>query len=180
VQRGGLRNTSGREGGDAYWGWNGDTGGDADGEDGDHLTGLIRLPPVCRPRDLTLQSHIRRQLYSSLALQLSASPLPLTSSHTPLAIPPFCELTTTGYTAEILQSAQALSDHAARTGPQAGKIEKEDVELAIQMRRRYEFVEAPPRDVSTCRAVGQRSVGRKAWGKDLVDVGEASGAADDV
>ena len=46
----------------------------------------------------------------------------------------------------MLQQAQALADHAARPGP--GKIEKEDVELAIQLRRRHEFVEAPPRDVS--------------------------------
>ncbi|WOO83584.1 Transcription initiation factor TFIID subunit 9 [Vanrija pseudolonga] len=50
------------------------------------------------------------------------------------------------YTADVLQSAQALADHAARTGPQSNRIEKEDVELAIQMRRRYEFFEAPPRD----------------------------------
>jgi hypothetical protein len=55
---------------------------------------------------------------------------------------------TAGYTADVLQSAQALADHAARTGPQSNRIEKEDVELAIQMRRRYEFFEAPPRDVS--------------------------------
>lgn len=53
-----------------------------------------------------------------------------------------------GYTADVLQSAQGLADHAARTGPQSNRIEKEDVELAIQMRRRYEFFEAPPRDVS--------------------------------
>lgn len=51
-----------------------------------------------------------------------------------------------GYTGDVLQQAQALADHAARPGP--GKIEKEDVELAIQLRRRHEFVEAPPRDVS--------------------------------
>ncbi|KAL1405950.1 Transcription initiation factor TFIID subunit 9 [Vanrija albida] len=50
------------------------------------------------------------------------------------------------YTADVLQSAQALADHAGRTGPQSNRIEKEDVELAIQMRRRYEFFEAPPRD----------------------------------
>jgi len=51
----------------------------------------------------------------------------------------------TGYTADVLQSAQALADHASRPGP--SKIEKEDVGLAISMRRRYEFFEAPPRDV---------------------------------
>ncbi|KAL7421131.1 Transcription initiation factor TFIID subunit 9 [Cryptotrichosporon argae] len=50
------------------------------------------------------------------------------------------------YTADVLQSAQSLADHAARTGPQAARIEKEDVELAIQMRRRNEFFEPPPRD----------------------------------
>ncbi|KAI9635821.1 transcription initiation factor IID, 31kD subunit-domain-containing protein [Dioszegia hungarica] len=48
------------------------------------------------------------------------------------------------YTADVLQNAQALSDHASRPGP--GKIEKDDVELAIMMRKRYEFFEAPPRD----------------------------------
>lgn len=52
---------------------------------------------------------------------------------------------TSGYIADVLLSAQTLSDHANRTGP--SKIEKEDVALAIQMRRRYEFFEAPPRDV---------------------------------
>lgn len=46
----------------------------------------------------------------------------------------------------MLQSAQSLSDHAARPAPHAARIEKEDVELAIAMRRRYEFHEAPPRD----------------------------------
>ncbi|OCF36202.1 transcription initiation factor TFIID subunit 9B [Kwoniella heveanensis BCC8398] len=58
------------------------------------------------------------------------------------------------YTADVLTSAQSLADHAARgTGSGSGgasssanKIEKEDVELAIQMRKRYEFFEAPPRD----------------------------------
>ncbi|KAK8845525.1 hypothetical protein IAR55_006240 [Kwoniella newhampshirensis] len=50
------------------------------------------------------------------------------------------------YTADVLQSAQSLADHAARTGPGSNKIEKEDVELAIQMRKRNEFFEAPPRD----------------------------------
>ena len=50
-----------------------------------------------------------------------------------------------GYTADVLQSAQSLADHASRSGP--SRIEKEDVELAIQMRRRYEFFEPPPRDV---------------------------------
>lgn len=56
-----------------------------------------------------------------------------------------------GYTADVLTSAQSLADHAARSGP--SRIEKEDVELAIQMRRRYEFFEPPPRDV------GQRLAG---------------------
>jgi transcription initiation factor TFIID subunit 9B len=51
-----------------------------------------------------------------------------------------------GYTADVLNSAQSLADHAGRPGP--GRIEKDDVELAIQVRRRYEFFEAPPRDVS--------------------------------
>ncbi len=55
---------------------------------------------------------------------------------------------TPGYTADVLSAAQQLADHAGRTGPQANRIEKEDVELAIQMRRRHEFVEQPPRDVS--------------------------------
>ncbi|WVR03542.1 hypothetical protein IAU60_000534 [Kwoniella sp. DSM 27419] len=50
------------------------------------------------------------------------------------------------YTADVLQSAQSLADHAARSGPGSNRIEKEDVELAIQMRKRYEFFEAPPRD----------------------------------
>ncbi|WWC85884.1 uncharacterized protein L201_000751 [Kwoniella dendrophila CBS 6074] len=50
------------------------------------------------------------------------------------------------YTADVLQSAQSLSDHASRSGPSSNKIEKEDIELAIQMRKRYEFFEAPPRD----------------------------------
>ncbi|WWD22478.1 hypothetical protein CI109_106971 [Kwoniella shandongensis] len=50
------------------------------------------------------------------------------------------------YTADVLQSAQSLADHAARTGPGSNKIEKDDVELAIQMRKRNEFFEAPPRD----------------------------------
>lgn len=50
-----------------------------------------------------------------------------------------------GYTADVLQSAQQLADHAARPG--APKIEKEDVEVAIQMRKRQEFFEPPPRDV---------------------------------
>ncbi|RSH81498.1 Transcription initiation factor TFIID subunit 9 [Saitozyma podzolica] len=48
------------------------------------------------------------------------------------------------YTADVLNSAQSLADHAGRPGP--GRIEKDDVELAIQVRRRYEFFEAPPRD----------------------------------
>ena len=51
-----------------------------------------------------------------------------------------------GYTADVLQSAQSLADHASRPGPP--KIEKEDVELSIQLRKRYEFFEPPPRDVS--------------------------------
>ena len=46
----------------------------------------------------------------------------------------------------MLLSAQGLADHAARPGP--SKIERDDVDLAIQMRRRYEFAEGPPRDVS--------------------------------
>ncbi len=50
-----------------------------------------------------------------------------------------------GYTADVLQSAQVLSDHASRPGP--GKIEKDDIELALALRKRYEFFEAPPRDV---------------------------------
>ncbi|BEJ10644.1 hypothetical protein CspHIS471_0100660 [Cutaneotrichosporon sp. HIS471] len=50
------------------------------------------------------------------------------------------------YTADVLGAAQQLADHAGRTGAQANRIEKEDVELAIQMRRRHEFVEQPPRD----------------------------------
>ncbi|OCF59564.1 transcription initiation factor TFIID subunit 9B [Kwoniella mangroviensis CBS 10435] len=50
------------------------------------------------------------------------------------------------YTADVLQSAQSLSDHASRSGPSSNKIQKEDVELAIQLRKRYEFFEAPPRD----------------------------------
>jgi hypothetical protein len=53
-----------------------------------------------------------------------------------------------GYTADVLNSAQTLADHAGRGGNGVPKIEKEDVELAIQMRKRYEFFEAPPRDVS--------------------------------
>lgn len=57
------------------------------------------------------------------------------------------QLTESGYTADVLQNAQSLSDHASRPGP--GKIEKEDIELAISLRKRYEFFEAPPRDVST-------------------------------
>lgn len=52
----------------------------------------------------------------------------------------------TGYTADVLQAAQSLADHAGRSGP--SRIEKDDVEMAIQMRRRYEFFEPPPRDVS--------------------------------
>jgi transcription initiation factor TFIID subunit 9B len=48
-----------------------------------------------------------------------------------------------GYSADVLQTAQSLADHAARS-----RIDKEDVELAIQMRKRNEFQEAPPRDVS--------------------------------
>jgi hypothetical protein len=51
-----------------------------------------------------------------------------------------------GYTADILQSAQSLADHAGRNG--APKIERDDIELAIQMRKRTEFFEPPPRDVS--------------------------------
>ncbi|KGB77332.1 transcription initiation factor TFIID subunit 9B [Cryptococcus deuterogattii 99/473] len=50
------------------------------------------------------------------------------------------------YTADVLQSAQTLADHAARTGASSNRIEKEDVELAIKMRKLYEFFEAPPRD----------------------------------
>ncbi|WWC58208.1 uncharacterized protein I303_100744 [Kwoniella dejecticola CBS 10117] len=50
------------------------------------------------------------------------------------------------YTADVLTSAQSLADHASRSGPSSNKIEKEDVELAIQLRKRYEFFEAPPRD----------------------------------
>ncbi|WVF66114.1 hypothetical protein IAT40_000853 [Kwoniella sp. CBS 6097] len=58
------------------------------------------------------------------------------------------------YTADVLTSAQSLADHAARGSGGSGgggsssanKIEREDVELAIQMRKRYEFFEAPPRD----------------------------------
>ena len=57
-----------------------------------------------------------------------------------------CSTPYAGYTADVLQSAQSLTDHASRPGP--SKIEKEDVELAIQMRKRYEFYEPPPRDVS--------------------------------
>lgn len=56
-------------------------------------------------------------------------------------------LIVTGYTADVLQSAQTLADHAARTGASSNRIEKEDVELAIKMRKLYEFFEAPPRDV---------------------------------
>ncbi|WVQ80261.1 hypothetical protein IAT38_002366 [Cryptococcus sp. DSM 104549] len=48
------------------------------------------------------------------------------------------------YTADVLTSAQTLADHAGRSG--AGRMEKEDVELAIKMRKLYEFYEAPPRD----------------------------------
>ncbi|KAK4688870.1 transcription initiation factor TFIID subunit 9B, partial [Tremellales sp. Uapishka_1] len=47
------------------------------------------------------------------------------------------------YTADVLVSAQQYADHASRP---TSKIEKEDVELAIQMRKRYEFSEPPPRD----------------------------------
>lgn len=47
----------------------------------------------------------------------------------------------------MLQSAQTLADHAARSGASSNRIEKEDVELAIKMRKLYEFFEAPPRDV---------------------------------
>ncbi|OWZ64657.1 hypothetical protein AYX14_03800 [Cryptococcus neoformans] len=50
------------------------------------------------------------------------------------------------YTADVLQSAQTLADHAARSGASSNRIEKEDVELAIKMRKLYEFFEAPPRD----------------------------------
>ncbi|WVQ93744.1 hypothetical protein IAU59_000821 [Kwoniella sp. CBS 9459] len=50
------------------------------------------------------------------------------------------------YTADVLTSAQSLADHAARGSSSNNKIEREDVELAIQMRKRYEFFEAPPRD----------------------------------
>ncbi|WVO18388.1 hypothetical protein L204_106104 [Cryptococcus depauperatus] len=50
------------------------------------------------------------------------------------------------YTADVLQSAQTLADHAARTGANSSKIEKDDIELAIKMRKLYEFFEAPPRD----------------------------------
>ncbi|ORY34202.1 transcription initiation factor IID, 31kD subunit-domain-containing protein [Naematelia encephala] len=48
------------------------------------------------------------------------------------------------YTADVLQSAQSLADHAARPG--ASKIEAEDIELAIDLRKRSEFFEPPPRD----------------------------------
>ncbi|EIW67914.1 hypothetical protein TREMEDRAFT_32628, partial [Tremella mesenterica DSM 1558] len=48
------------------------------------------------------------------------------------------------YTADVLQSAQVLADHAGRNGRPV--IEKEDVELAIAIRQRMEFVEGPPRD----------------------------------
>jgi transcription initiation factor TFIID subunit 9B len=51
-----------------------------------------------------------------------------------------------GYTADVLQSAQTFSDHANRPGP--SKIEKDDIELAIGLRKKYEFFEGPPRDVS--------------------------------
>ncbi|ODO02101.1 transcription initiation factor TFIID subunit 9B [Cryptococcus wingfieldii CBS 7118] len=50
------------------------------------------------------------------------------------------------YTADVLSSSQTLSDHAARTGASSNRIEKDDVELAIKMRKLYEFFEAPPRD----------------------------------
>lgn len=58
------------------------------------------------------------------------------------------KLTIAGYTADVLRSAQTLADHASRGGAVVPRIEKDDVELAIQMRKRYEFFEAPPRDVS--------------------------------
>jgi transcription initiation factor TFIID subunit 9B len=51
---------------------------------------------------------------------------------------------TVGYTADVLVEAQLLADHAGRNA----KIEKEDVELAIQTRKRHEFAEGPPREVS--------------------------------
>lgn len=63
---------------------------------------------------------------------------------------PILILLFTGYTADVLQSAQTLADHAARTGASSNRIEKEDVELAIKMRKLYEFFEAPPRDVRYC------------------------------
>ncbi|WVQ76223.1 hypothetical protein IAR50_005888 [Cryptococcus sp. DSM 104548] len=50
------------------------------------------------------------------------------------------------YTADVLSCSQVLSDHAARTGTSSNRIEKDDVELAIKMRKLYEFFEAPPRD----------------------------------
>lgn len=56
-------------------------------------------------------------------------------------------MSTLGYTADVLHDAQTYSVHAGRTGVRANRIEKEDIEFAIQSRHRYEFVEAPPRDV---------------------------------
>lgn len=64
----------------------------------------------------------------------------------------------------MLTSAQTLADHAARGGNGVPKIEKEDVELAIQMRKRYEFFEAPPRDVS--------------WSKLILDIADGQFLAD--
>jgi transcription initiation factor TFIID subunit 9B len=43
--------------------------------------------------------------------------------------------------------AQTYADHAGR----GGKVEKEDIELAVQARAGWEFDEAPPRDVSIVR-----------------------------
>ncbi|KAJ9099260.1 hypothetical protein QFC21_004141 [Naganishia friedmannii] len=46
------------------------------------------------------------------------------------------------YTTDILQDAQAYADHANRPG----RVETEDVELAVQARSGWEFTEAAPKD----------------------------------
>ncbi|KAJ9116407.1 hypothetical protein QFC22_004849 [Naganishia vaughanmartiniae] len=46
------------------------------------------------------------------------------------------------YTSDILQDAQAYADHANRPG----RVETEDVELAVQARSGWEFTEAAPKD----------------------------------
>ncbi|KAJ9124726.1 hypothetical protein QFC24_003094 [Naganishia onofrii] len=46
------------------------------------------------------------------------------------------------YTSDILQDAQSFADHANRPG----RVETEDVELAVQARSGWEFTEAAPKD----------------------------------